>query len=236
MPKQEHILAIETSSPIASVSLADEDSIIQTITLNEQKRHAVELIPTIQSLFQNHNLSPADLTQIYISHGPGSFTGLRIGIATAKTLAHTLKAKLLPVPTLEVVARNASTEHPHVAVCLNAKRGQCFSAIYACQNNTWVPTLTPSLLSPAELLEAHHSANTQTTPLAILGDHLPDHPWPDHITILPPDLAIPHSATVYQLGCALAAKNKFIPPLKLTPHYIRLPEAEEIWQAKHAAK
>src|SRR5688500_8967170 len=106
MPPGAHNLAIETSTRVGSVTLGRGDEVVQTVEMPEQRRHTVDLMPTIDKLCQRHSLAPADIGEMYVSVGPGSFTGLRIGIATAKALAQVLGMRLIAVPTLEVVAQN----------------------------------------------------------------------------------------------------------------------------------
>jgi tRNA threonylcarbamoyladenosine biosynthesis protein TsaB len=100
-------LAIETSGPVGSVSLGRADELLAGADLPPQQRHRVDLMPTIDRLCQDRGVTPRQIGEIYLSMGPGSFTGLRIGVATAQMLGTMLGAKLVAVPTLEVVARNA---------------------------------------------------------------------------------------------------------------------------------
>jgi tRNA threonylcarbamoyladenosine biosynthesis protein TsaB len=228
MSDRSYSLSIETSSRCGSVTLGSGDDILQSIDLPQQQRHAVDLMPAIDRLFQSHAALPSQLTELHVSVGPGSFTGLRIGITTAKTLAHLSRAALIPVPTLDVVVRNAPPQFPHVAVMLNAKRGQCFTGLFAQESvGQWRPLIEPSLMSPQELL------NTAPGPLAVIGDHLPPFDWPDGVQLLGSDLATPRSEVVWHLGRRLAREGRSADPATLTPLYVRLPEAQELWEARH---
>src|SRR4051812_14993677 len=120
-------LAIETSGRIGSVALIDGDS-IEEAEFPHGLKHAAGLIPLIDRLCRERNLCPTDLSELYVSVGPGSFTGLRIGITLAKTLAFATGAKLLAVPTLRVLAANAPPEARHLVPVLDAKRDQIFTA------------------------------------------------------------------------------------------------------------
>ncbi|WP_432798615.1 tRNA (adenosine(37)-N6)-threonylcarbamoyltransferase complex dimerization subunit type 1 TsaB [Poriferisphaera sp. WC338] len=97
-------LAIETSSRRGEIALARGDELIETQELPQKKRHNVDLMETVDQLFTKHNLKPNDLSEVYLSSGPGSFTGLRIGIAVAKMLSLAGNVRLVNVPTLQVVA------------------------------------------------------------------------------------------------------------------------------------
>lgn len=100
-------LAIETSSRQGSIALGRGDQLLASLNLTQHQRHNVELMPAIEQLCQQHHCEPSNLAEIYVSTGPGSFTGLRIAVATAKALAMALDVKLVAVPTLDVLARQA---------------------------------------------------------------------------------------------------------------------------------
>jgi tRNA threonylcarbamoyladenosine biosynthesis protein TsaB len=236
MSDSDYNLAIETSSRQGSVTLGRGGETLETHVMPAQRRHAMDLMPAIDSLCQSHGVTPAQIGAIYVSVGPGSFTGLRIGITTAKTLAHTLGATITPVPTMSAIIENATrevTELNDVAVLLNAKRGQCYTGLYHREGDTWTPVFEPRLMAPTELLEI------ATRPLAVLSDHLPpceltEEGSVEGVELLDTELATPNSATVWRLGRALEAEGKSIDPLALNPLYIRLPEAEEVWRARMA--
>lgn len=99
-------LALETSGPVGSVSLGRGDELLSGADLPPQQRHRVDLMPAIDRLCQSQGVSPRQIGAVYLSVGPGSFTGLRIGVATAQMLGTMLGARLAAVPTIEVVARN----------------------------------------------------------------------------------------------------------------------------------
>ena len=124
MSQPKHNLAIETSSRRGFIALGRGDAVNDTAELPAKRRHNLELIPAIDLLLGQHELKPRDLAELYISLGPGSFTGLRIAVATAKMLSLTLGVKLVGVATLEVLR----VQHPGAVVCLNVKRDTAWSA------------------------------------------------------------------------------------------------------------
>ena len=124
MANTTHHLAIETSTGDGAVALGRGDEPLATRDLPSKRRHNLELIPTVDHLLRDHGLTARDLAELYISLGPGSFTGLRIAVATAKMLALTLGVRVVGVPTLDVLRE----QHPGVMVCLNVKRGTAWSA------------------------------------------------------------------------------------------------------------
>lgn len=223
-------LAIETSSRHGSVTLGRGDTVVESVDLPEQRRHAVDLLPAIDDVCRRHGVTPAQIGEVYVSVGPGSFTGLRIGVTTAKVMGLTVGARLVAVPTLDAVARNAPADRTRVAVMLNAKRGQCFTGVYdRGDDGAWSTRIEPSLLTPGELCERVDGE------VALIADKLPEHDWPARVTLLDRVLATPRSAVVWALGRAAAANDAYVDAVQLTPMYVRLPEAEEVWRAKESA-
>ena len=219
-------LAIETSSRRGSITLGTDAAALDTLELDQPRRHNVELAAGIDRLFRKRNAGPDRLGEIYLSIGPGSFTGLRIAVATAKMLAFTLKTPVVAVPTLDVVVQNAPPEHEYVAVCLDVKPDSMYTGIYRRADDGWQQTGEPDHLTADQLLQ------TAPRPLALLGNRLPDHPWPGDVQPLDAQLAVPRSEQVWRLGSALARQNNFADPMTLTPLYARPPEAEQLWQKR----
>ena len=101
-----NILAIDTSNRPMSVALYHNEIPLIEHTLNSKRNHSVQLMPAIEYLMKEVNLQPKDLSKIVVANGPGSYTGLRIGVTTAKTLAWSLNIPLVTVSSLELVAAN----------------------------------------------------------------------------------------------------------------------------------
>src|SRR5579872_5195445 len=138
-------LAIETSSRIGSVALAEDDNTLAEDTFPHGLQHAARIIPAIDSLCKKLGWTSADIREIYVSAGPGSFTGLRIGITLAKALAMATGATLVAVPSVRVLVENSPPEAKNVIVVLDAKRDQIFTASFARDSTGWKE------LEPAQL-------------------------------------------------------------------------------------
>lgn len=217
-------LAIEASSRTGSVTLGRGDKILETLALDQRRRHNVELVPAMARLLEAQGAQPSDLGEVYLSIGPGSFTGLRVAVATAKMLAEALGVKLVAVPTLNVVAENASCGRgAHLAVCLALKINTLYTAIFQAGERGWAIQGEPRLCTMQELVERG------PRPLAILGDPLPAIETLSGVTVLPAELAVPKSQAVWKLGRQAAARGQFADPQQLVPLYVRPPEAEELW-------
>ena len=139
------LLAYDTSSALLSVAVYDGEKKKGEFE-SSLGRHSESLAPEIDRLLKKSRLKPANLDCVAVGLGPGSFTGLRIGVTTAKVLAYSLNKKLIGVSSLEAIAREAAPSSPgRVAVLLDAKRSQVYAGIYETDKNfktVWGPALT----------------------------------------------------------------------------------------------
>ncbi|TCK87940.1 tRNA threonylcarbamoyladenosine biosynthesis protein TsaB [Natranaerovirga hydrolytica] len=124
------ILAIESSGLTASVAVMTTEDLIGEYTLNCKKTHSQTLMPLIEQLNKDIDLTLKDIDAIAISEGPGSFTGLRIGAATAKGLAFSLNIPILSVSSIDGLANNILCEHSIICPIMDAKRNQIYTALY----------------------------------------------------------------------------------------------------------
>jgi tRNA threonylcarbamoyladenosine biosynthesis protein TsaB len=235
MPERLYNLAIETSGRSGSVTLGRGDGVIGTADLPHKRRHNVELIPTIDALCREHGVAPGAVGQVYVSLGPGSFTGLRVGVTTAKMLALAGGVEVYGIAALDVLAQNAPAGTQHVAVCLNLKRDTVHSAVYRRDGEAWAVVVEPALRTMAELLRA------SPRPVCVIGDPLPGVPglpgvageYAQGVTVLDPKHAVGRSEAVWRLGRRAAQTREPDDPMTLAPLYIREPEAVELWDRRH---
>ena len=124
-----NILAIDTSTMISTVTISDGKEILGDFNVNQQKTHSESLVPMIDYLLKLLGMEVADIDKFVIACGPGSFTGLRIGMTIAKTLAQATNSELLPVSTLLALANNSSSERLKVPM-LDARGNRVYGAVY----------------------------------------------------------------------------------------------------------
>jgi tRNA threonylcarbamoyladenosine biosynthesis protein TsaB len=245
MPQKELILAIETSSRTGSVAIGNEDELWVEKTFSGEMRHSMEILPSIQGLLAQVHATPDDLKQVYLSVGPGSFTGLRIGVTLAKAMALANAAKIVAVNTLDVMAANVpnTNDMPQIiAPILDAKRNHFFVAVY--ERQSACPTDLPEKTHPAfdraglgwtkirpdTILTAEQLVNLLTnlrTTVGIIGDGLVYHQdrfKADGICLLDSRYWTPTAAQVFNLGRHKALCGKYEDPLQLTPLYLMPPE------------
>jgi len=235
MPQEPVTIAIETSSRIGSVALGMQGNLLADISFSEPLRHSTELLPSIMALLDQHHLTSRQIKQVFISIGPGSFTGLRIAVATAKAMALANGTRIVPVSTLDAMAANATAstagQFGSIATIVDAKRSKFFVAGYkapTCETPwTHVPEkiLDDCLMTPQEFSDAFGSRHG---PVAIFGDGLvyyADRFASEQVTVLDQSLWSPKAKAVFNLGQKKAEQGLFVDAMTLTPHYLRSPQA-----------
>jgi tRNA threonylcarbamoyladenosine biosynthesis protein TsaB len=257
MKKKPLILALETSGRLGSIAIAIGDQLLAEKTFSAPLKHSEEVFPAISNLLNDLKKTPDEINHIYISVGPGSFTGLRIAVTIAKLMSLANAVKIVTVDTLDVIAANLSTyeksretsqnekifppknsnpltDIKKIATILDAKRSQFFIAAYRKKidrNNTglnqWEKTLPDSLMTAEQFIKKF--TNT-TPPIHLLGEGLlyyKDKFKAKGIEFLDETLWQPRAANVHKLGYQKAQAKDFANPLTLQPAYQRHPEAEE---------
>ncbi|MDO4454028.1 MAG: tRNA (adenosine(37)-N6)-threonylcarbamoyltransferase complex dimerization subunit type 1 TsaB [Eubacteriales bacterium] len=124
------ILALDSSGLVASVAVAEDDNLIAEYTVNYKKTHSQTLLPMLDEIAKMTELDLNTIDAIAVAAGPGSFTGLRIGSATAKGLGLALKKPLIPIPTVEGLAYNLYGTKALICPLMDARRNQVYTGIY----------------------------------------------------------------------------------------------------------
>lgn len=130
------ILALDTASTTASVAIVEHRRVLMSLQLNTGKTHSEQLLPMIDSALSLVKRDRCELKAIAMTQGPGSFTGLRIGFASAKGLAMALQIPMFPIPTLDVLAEGCHNWRGLVCPIMNARRKEVYTAIYVANGNT----------------------------------------------------------------------------------------------------
>lgn len=231
-PNADWGLAIESSGAWGSVALGRGFEIHGTRTLPAPRQYAAQFLPAVQALCAECSVLPTQIRYVFLSAGPGSFTGLRIGVTAARMLALAHTAGIVPVPTLDVIAHNAlqsPSDVSAVAVVLDAGRARVYAAWYQRGADDMTPGSQPAEVDPYEFLL------TLPEHVAVMGEGITYHrPAIERSgrRILPEALWPPRAETVYRLGLAHARKGRLVDRRQLIPVYVRPPEAEEKWAAR----
>lgn len=129
-------LAIDTSTFVMGVALVDGDKVLGEVITNLKKNHSIRLMPAVDELMKDADVLPQQLDRIIVAHGPGSYTGVRIGVTTAKTLAWSLQIPLVGISSLEVLAQNGRFFNGVISPIFDARRGQVYTGLYQNQGDT----------------------------------------------------------------------------------------------------
>jgi tRNA threonylcarbamoyladenosine biosynthesis protein TsaB len=223
------ILAIDTSNNALGVALFNEDRVLGEYITNMKKNHSVRIMPAINTLLKDCDLVPADLTKIVVAKGPGSYTGVRIGVTIAKTLAWALNIPLVGISSLEILASGAGR---YFNGCINpifdARRGQVYTGLFQYENGSLVTVEQDKLVMMADWAE-----NLKTTSKSILfiGNDLAIHQ--STIQSIMGSQAVFAAVTEYNprpSELAILGKNKPGEDIhSFVPNYVRLAEAEAKW-------
>ncbi|AFS71695.1 tRNA (adenosine(37)-N6)-threonylcarbamoyltransferase complex dimerization subunit type 1 TsaB [Exiguobacterium antarcticum] len=208
------IVAIDTSTKQLSVALSDGKQILAEASYVTSLNHATKLMPLLERMMQEVRWSPRDLTRVVIADGPGSYTGLRIGATTAKTLAYTLGIELVPVSTLELMAASAGSIGRIVAI-QDARRGTGFVGLY--ENGQLVGEEQHTLI--ADFVQ------NLPTDTKVTGDTDKFVAELQPFTIVDPAFRAPRAGVLAMLG----ATRQPVDVHSFEPRYLRLAEAEAKW-------
>lgn len=224
-------LALDTATKVCSISLCRYEEILAEYTINMGMTHSEGLLPQIEQLLERCKVQKQEIELLAVSMGPGSFTGLRIGLATAEAMAYSWQCCLHGVDTLEALAYNIPVENIVLSPVLDAQKGNYYQALYKWEQGELKELESVQVVSKTQLLER---ISKQGGNALLLGecDKLAKLELPANVKLAPKSLRMPKGASV-----ALAAlkgfdaeKDKRI--FGLEPYYIRRSEAEELWEQR----
>ncbi len=231
------VLGIDTSTLVCSAALAKENRIVGEFTLQNKKTHSQRLMPLIASLMESCDLNPGDLEGIAVSSGPGSFTGIRIGVVTARALSQALRIPLVGIPTLDVLASQFFYTEALVCPLLDARRGEVYTGVYRSTGGR-MERVTENMTVPLQQLLDYLKEKTEEK-VIFLGDALDKYndflreTMGSRACFAPPSLRVNRGALTAQLGldriCPETDRKNY---LNLKPLYLRRSEAEVKWEER----
>lgn len=230
------VLAIDTANLVMGVAIIDGEKVVGEITTNLQKNHSLRLMPAIDLLMKEVGIKPNELERIVVASGPGSYTGVRIGVTTAKTLAWTLNIPLVGVSSLEVLAQNGRYFDGYVAPLFDARRGQVYTGLYETKEQNVSPVQADQLVLLEDWL---HVLKQLEKPVLFLGNDLVLHrnvicERLGKQSVLPPFVTDnPRAAELAFLGLQKEATTDVH---SFVPQYLQLAEAEAKWLKAQESK
>lgn len=228
------VLAIDSATPVAGVALVSDRAVIREEFVNFKKNHSEILLPLIHTVLQESECTWHDLTALAVSLGPGSFTGLRIGMATVKGLSLATGLPIVGIPTLDMLASSVAGTEAVVTVLLDARKQEVYCCHYDVRNTDPRP-LTEMVACPPDM--AAHQAIALANQygrekIILLGDGF--YPYQElfrsylgeRLLEVPSHLMLPRAAALGYLACKKAASGHMENAHSILPIYIRLSEAE----------
>lgn len=210
-------LMIDTSNQPMSVAVMQDDNVLSEINSNLKKNHSVQLMPAIEQVIAESQLDKTDINAIVVAEGPGSYTGLRIGVTVAKTLAYALNTELYGVSSLKTLAATAEEDGRLIVPIFDARREAVYTGIYQYQAGQIVEVEADQYLPIKELLSLLHEKGQAYKFIGIDTEHL------NHLLDSSCEPNIPQAKLMKTLINTPANVHQF------KPNYIKLSEAERNW-------
>ena len=222
------ILAIDTSNNTLGVALLNDNQVVGELITNVKKNHSVRAMPAIEQLMKDCEIKPKDLDKIVVAKGPGSYTGVRIGVTIAKTLAWTLNIPISGVSSLKVLAMNGKYFDGFIAPLFDGRRGQIFTGLYQWKDNQLICIKEDRILQSRDFAEELFELNKQ---VLFIGNDINIHK--DTLQTILGENAVfadmtqlnPRPSELAFLGSNAVNENVH----EFVPEYLRLAEAEANW-------
>lgn len=234
------ILALESSGLVASVAVMEDQKMIGEFTTNFKKTHSQTLLPMLDELIKTLDMELSDIDAIAVSKGPGSFTGLRIGSATAKGLGLALNKPLIPVPTVDALAYNLCGTAHLICPMMDARRQQVYTGLYAFENGHFKVILPQRAVPVEEIID---EINQRGRSVIFLGDGVPvyktliESSVKTEYQFAPAHLAYQRAGALGALAQIYYSEGKIETASAHRPDYLRVSQAErELMEKDHSYK
>lgn len=232
------ILAIDTSATAASAALCDENKIIGEFFINTKLTHSGTLMPMVESLLANTNVQTSDITAVAVNCGPGSFTGVRIGVAAAKGLAFADDLPCIEVSTLESLAYNVQSANGIICPVMDARCSQVYNALFKCDGVKPERLCEDRALSIVELSDELKGYNER---IILVGDGaelcynamkelLPN------VELAPMTVRFQRASSTALIALEKFNNNEVLSAAEIMPMYLRLPQAQRELKKKMEEK
>lgn len=233
------ILGIETSVDHVAVAVGNHQGIHGSVSVASDRRHAESLTPMISFLMNQLGLEMADVSAIAVDVGPGLFTGMRVGISTAQSMAWALDLPVVPICSLDVVAMNAGWSDVPVAAALDARRGEIYWAVYRMRGIGSEPQrLTEPVVSSPDDLAIHLADRGEEVNCVGSGIHRFSDVFEalTYATIVDQTMSYPTAENVVVAALHRVARDETVSATDVEPMYLRAPDAEINWNIREVSR
>lgn len=222
--KNLNLLAIESSAKTASAAVFENNNLLSEVFINTGLTHSETLLPLADRALDEANIKIEDIEKFAVNVGPGSFTGIRIGVSLVKGLAYGKDNSVAPVSTLESIAYNFIDEECIVCACMDARRNQTYTALFECVGGKVNRLREDTAISVEDMIE---NLNTYSGRIYLAGDGATVFYEKVASAV---DVLLPDEKRLYQrasgVGLAAMKNDNFISPDLIVPTYLRLSQAE----------
>ncbi len=226
------ILAIDTASNVATAAIVEDDKLLGEFILNHKKTHSQKIMPVIDELLTSCELSVEEIDLFAAANGPGSFTGLRIGVATVKGLAHATGKPVVGINALEGLAWNVAGYPGTVVALMDARREQVYTAAYRWDGEALETVQQACVLPVKELLERQQQRCIFVGDGAVLHQELIQKSLGGRAVIAPGNQQGQRASSVAALALQKAKRGLTESYLTLEPFYLRKSQAEQEYEKK----
>ena len=233
------VLALDSSGIVASVAVVEDETLVAEYTVNYKKTHSQTLLPMLDEVVKMTELDLETIDAIAVAAGPGSFTGLRIGSATAKGLGLALKKPLIAVPTVDALAYNLYDVSGLICPIMDARRSQVYTGIYRFEEHKLVAVKQQWASPMTELIE---ELNKLGEPVTFLGDGVPvfrsmiEEKLQVSYSFAPAHVNKQRAAAVGTLGMIYYKEGRTETAMEHVPEYLRVSQAERERAEREKAK
>lgn len=229
------LLALDSSGLVASVAVVEDNNLLGEYTINYKKTHSQTLLPMLDTVAEMIDLDLNTLDAIAVSGGPGSFTGLRIGSATAKGLGLALDKPLVHVPTIDALAYNMWGTTDQVCPLMDARRQQAYTGLYEFRENELNTIIPQCAVGIDEMIERVNQTGRKTIFLGdgadVFRSYIEEHCVVPY-AFAPANNNKQRAASVAALGAVMFEKGQIETAKDHKPDYLRLSQAERERQEK----
>jgi tRNA threonylcarbamoyladenosine biosynthesis protein TsaB len=230
------VLGIDTATPQVGCALGGHEGVIASFSVARGRRHAEILVPSIDHMMRTAGIPLDEVSAIAVDVGPGLFTGLRVGVSTAKAMASALRIPVVGVASLDLLAFPVRWVHREILAMVDARRGEVFYAVYR-QVPGGVQRLTEPRVAPPDVVASEVVASGKD--FLAVGDGALRYRETLHeltgVEVAETGLAYPSATSLVQLAHARAVREEFVNPWELQPVYLRKADAAINWQIRETS-
>ncbi len=228
------ILGIESATGQVGCALGGRGGLLASAHTVRPRRHAESLTPQIRFIVDQAGVALSDVDAVAVDVGPGLFTGLRVGITTAMSLAWALGVPVVTATSLELLAFAATTDGREVMAVVDARRGEVFHARYRRTPDGMTQMSSPAVASPAAVASSlATSAANRGDNVLVVGDgartHIDVFRGIDGVDVAPTGFDRPSAAALVSLATPVVERGEFVDPTDVAPLYLREPDAKAKW-------